>query len=104
MTQDQLRELVYALLYSLAMCDHMGDVSNVVDDLLQIVEPFGVVVPAGYKDVTELAGVLALLPPGTGQLGWGWGAGMEESTPLRAGAGASETLLVRTGLRVPWPG
>ena len=68
MTQEQLRGLVYALLYSLSMCDHMGDVSSVVDDLLQVVEPFGVVVPVGYKDVTELAGVLALLPPGTDSL------------------------------------
>ena len=68
MTQEQLRELVYALLYSLSMCDHMGDVSNVVDDLLQIVEPFGVTVPGGYKELTELAGLVYLLPPGTDSL------------------------------------
>ena len=68
MTQEQLRELVYALLYSLSMCDHMGDVSNVVDDLLQVVEPFGVTVPAEYKSLTELAGIPALLPPGTDSL------------------------------------
>jgi len=67
-TQDQLRELVYALLYSLSMCDHMGDVSNVVDDLLQIVEPFGVLAPEGYKELTELAGAVYLLPFGTDSL------------------------------------
>ena len=65
MTQEQLRELVCALLYSLSMCDHMGDVSNVVDDLLQVVEPFGVTMPEDYNTAIDLEAIRPFLPEGT---------------------------------------